>query len=199
MIFTSEQARLIAKGRKTQTRRLVKQKGLMSIGETYKFHCYLDNANDWTPPSFEQVLCAYPGDGVYTVTHKHGGWLDGDVYVEPEWTHRALYIIGHTYAVQPGRGKPAVARVRITAIRQERLQNISVDDAYAEGITCPECGDTGWRLGPPADPWSGPSEHPCTCDPIGEYIKAWNAANRRNGTRWEDNPPVWVLTFEVAR
>src|SRR5690606_26680202 len=46
---------------------------------------------------------------------------------------RVKWVVGRTYAVQPGRGKPAVARIRITDIRQERLQDISWNDLEAEG------------------------------------------------------------------
>lgn len=200
MIFTPEHVRLIVEGRKTQTRRLVKKPDHpLAIGETGKFHEFLDDANKWAPPNFERAPYEYPGDGVYITTYKHGGWLDGSVCVEPEWTHRALYIIGHTYAVQPGRGKPAVARIRITEIRREKLMNISEDDAADEGVICPECGGTGWTLGPASTPWSGPSEHPCDCNLVKEYAKVWDRINKRKGTRWQDNPLVWVLDFEVVR
>lgn len=182
MIFPPEQVRLIVEGRKTQTRRLARTAPLLAIGETGKFHEFLDDANKWAPPNSERAPYEYPGDGVYITTYKHGGWLDGSVYVEPEWTHRALYIIGKTYAVQPGRGKPAVARIRITGIRQERLRDISEEDVLAEG-----CGLVRWA-GEPQEGW------PATAG----FAEAWDRINTRNGTRWADNPLVWVLDFEVV-
>lgn len=46
---------------------------------------------------------------------------------------RNRWVVGQTYAVQPGRGKKAVGRIRITAIRRERLQDISETDVRAKG------------------------------------------------------------------
>lgn len=44
------------------------------------------------------------------------------------------YEIGKSYAVQPGRGKPAICRITITDIRQERLGQITLRDAKREGF-----------------------------------------------------------------
>lgn len=47
---------------------------------------------------------------------------------------RAKYKVGQTLSICPGRGKAFVAKIRITAIRQERPIDISEDDARAEGL-----------------------------------------------------------------
>lgn len=44
------------------------------------------------------------------------------------------YRAGHDYAIQPGRGKRAVGRLRVLAVRRERICDISEDDAIAEGF-----------------------------------------------------------------
>jgi len=82
---------------------------------------------------------------------------------------RIRWQVGKTYALQPGRGKSAVGRIRITAIRTEFLQDIGEQDAIAEGMA-------GWA----------------------DYALVWDSINTRKGTRWADNPAVWVLTFEVV-
>ena len=94
---------------------------------------------------------------------------------------------GKTYAIQPGRGQKAVARRKLLAIRQERLQDISFDDLVAEGMEVDA------------------SEFDDPCDVYDEfqnaqqeYEKLWDKINARKGTRWDENPMVWVLTFEVA-
>ena len=91
--------------------------------------------------------------------------------------------VGRTYVVQSGHGKPAAAHIRITGIRQERLRDISEEDVLAEG-----CGLVRWG-GEPQEGW------PATAG----FAEAWDRINTRNGTRWVDNPLVWVLDFEVVR
>lgn len=171
MIF--KQVDEILSGQKTQTRRVVK-------------------------PG-ERILRWTPGDetigAVTTLTNR--------------MQERAKWAIGHTYAVVPKRGMPGVwwtdqygisgeiltpksrrllseskfpigglvakgwhpLRIRILAIRQERLQDISEADAKAEGVADVEA-----------------------------YRALWQAINGKTpGARWDANPMVWVLTFEVVK
>jgi hypothetical protein len=123
-----------------------------------------------------------PGD---TVVHRRGT-IPVAVYRRPVYTRsrpenvigsRLLWRVHKTYAVQPGRGKRAVARIQIAAIREERLQYISLADAVAEGIVAPL------------------SDY----DPVSLFIRLWNDINVDLGTRWEDNPEVWVLTFHLVQ
>jgi hypothetical protein len=44
------------------------------------------------------------------------------------------YEAGKSYAVQPGRGKTAVCRLTVVAVRRERLGDISLPDARREGF-----------------------------------------------------------------
>lgn len=46
---------------------------------------------------------------------------------------RIKWQVGQTYAVQPGRGKPQVARIKITGLDMEPVTAISEADAIAEG------------------------------------------------------------------
>jgi len=48
--------------------------------------------------------------------------------------NRTKWRVGRTYAVQPGRGKPQVARIQLTAIAREPIAEISEADAIAEGF-----------------------------------------------------------------
>lgn len=94
------------------------------------------------------------------------------------WGRRGYrkWAVGRTYAVQPGRGKKAVGRIRITKIRRERLRDITEDDAQAEGM-----------------------QRYQERDYLGYYktsfIVVWDSLYRKP-YRWEDNPEVWVLEFE---
>jgi hypothetical protein len=46
---------------------------------------------------------------------------------------RREYLVGHVYAVQPGRGQPAVARIEIEDTWREQACQITPADALAEG------------------------------------------------------------------
>jgi len=113
---------------------------------------------------------------------------------------RGKWQVGRTYAVQPGRGKKAVGRIRMMKIRRERLQEITQEDALAEGI-----GHRSYPTEkPPAYPqawgyyvlgdtdWNKIEGHTYAevC-----YSVLWDSTYKKP-YRWEDNPECWVLDFE---
>lgn len=61
---------------------------------------------------------------------------DGEI-VTVKANGRAKWVVGRTYAVQPGRTLPQVARIRVTHIKQELVTAISAEDALAEGYPTP--------------------------------------------------------------
>jgi hypothetical protein len=69
----------------------------------------------------------------------------GTVYGETRAGIRRVYQVGMIYAVQPGRAKKAVAFIRLTAIRDQRVMSISEADAIAEGFDSPESFFAAWR------------------------------------------------------
>jgi hypothetical protein len=76
-------------------------------------------------------------------------------------------------------------RIRLLDIRQERVQEISEDDAWAEG--CPWSRAMG-QYNPAYE----------VLDPREWYANLWDSINTKPGTRWADNPEVWAITFEVV-
>jgi hypothetical protein len=86
-------------------------------------------------------------------------------------SNRLLWRIGNTYAIQPGRGKNAIGRFHLLTIRHEPLQTITSADARAEGLE--------YAL------------------PIKPFARLWDDIHTTPGTRWQDNPHVFVLTFEL--
>lgn len=80
---------------------------------------------------------------------------------------RLKYATGNTYAVQPGRGKRAVGRIRVTGLRIEGLQSITEAGARAEGVNSVE-----------------------------EFRTLWDKIHgKKPGERWADNPLVVVIEF----
>ena len=74
-------------------------------------------------------------------------------------------------------------RLRVTAVRAERLQDISHDDIRAEGIECHSCPVYGLMC-----------EGPCL--KLHEaWATGWDMINGKRGP-WASNPWVWALTFE---
>lgn len=165
MIFDTYHIELIARGKKTQTRRVVK------AGETEGWDGYVRSINE-----------------VYTRRLLKLATED-----TPLETYRLKWQVGRDYAVCPGRGKPCAVvngkplRIRITGIRREKLNDISPDDVRAEGVRHDQDVDP---LDIGFDEWE---------EELRIYRDIWNDINTRKGTRWQDNPDVWVLEFEAVQ
>jgi len=91
-------------------------------------------------------------------------------------TQRRRFYVGQRLPIIPKRGQPAIRdaagnirRVEIVSIRRELLQNITEEDARAEGVAS-----------------------------VAEYRALWDSINDRKGTRWDDNPLVWVISFKLV-
>lgn len=96
------------------------------------------------------------------------------------------------HAIEPGRWlpewydkKPSIFMPRwasrltleITAVRAERLTDITIEDAQAEGVTPLGIEGDGrrWRAA---------------------FRELWDSLNAKRGYGWNDNPFVWAITFK---
>ena len=84
--------------------------------------------------------------------------------------------VGHEYAVRSSEDDSQTAFIRITSIWREQLQEITGFAARDEGV----CPLYEWQY-------------------IKAFAEMWDTLYPRKGTRWADNPLVWVLTFEAVR
>ena len=106
-----------------------------------------------------------PVDGGVELLHEHPEW---PAFREGLNTSRATWRLALENLKALG-FRPL--RIRITAIRQERLQDITEADAKAEGVADVEA-----------------------------YRALWQAINGKTpGARWDANPTVFVLEFELVR
>lgn len=79
--------------------------------------------------------------------------------------------------------------LRVTAKRLQRLQDITEEDACAEGMPEPYLGDAD-------PPWE---EQAIMVSRRRQYRNLWNSLHDKPGQRWPDNPEVVALTFHVIR
>lgn len=79
--------------------------------------------------------------------------------------------------------------LRITGVRVERLQDITADDAIAEGMS-PET-ITHYRT----IPGEAVQEPDYDITPRDEFTHLWDKINGKKAP-WQSNPWVWVLEFE---
>lgn len=94
---------------------------------------------------------------------------------------------------RPGKLRPAMflqrrfarlARYQITAVRCERVNEISEEDAEAEGIEWRQYGIY-------------PKRSTTICR--NGFEKLWNSIHTERGTHFEDGPWVWAYTFKRVR
>lgn len=58
---------------------------------------------------------------------------------------RVKWRVGATYAVQPGRGQPQIARIRLLSIARQRLTDCTRQDAVAEGFPDRQAFFAAWQ------------------------------------------------------
>lgn len=215
--FTGPMVRAILEGRKTQTRRAILPKPWnsdgdcvdISIARAAQFMCGADGRHYF---QFEHPLggplTAYvspyaPGDRLWLReawrTHAH---YDDLSPAQMGGEEPLRYEIDNSHQTN---GYPAIDRIgryrhgrfmprwasRLTLIvedvKVERLQDISEDDALAEGA------ERFREINPAGDGWQ-------SADPRAAYRKLWNSINaKRPGCAWADNPWIAAITFRTIK
>ena len=177
--------------------------------------CYLDRQKDGDYYSEAPLRCPYgqPGDRLWVRetwmpdAPRNGEWPDVSFYgcgMSPlsdipecyrhPWhclyraTHYGCELVGW----KPGMHMPRWASrilLEVTEVRVERLQDISDDDAAAEGCPCYVCS----RI------MDGRSEDDCHCfhkrGDARDYRNLWEDINGPES--WAANPWVWAVNFKV--
>jgi len=200
ILFTDPMVRAILGGAKTQTRRLVKPKN----GQ------YIPPSQAKDPNGWMQLLreCPYgrPGDRLWVREAFALSVIDPDG-LSPEDDPENYDVIYRADPEQPGGGwadsggneipapwKPSIHMPRwasrilleITAVRVERLQECSEEDAQAEGIQRFDDFFAAERLSANEFRHMAPTA-------VESYALLWNAINGPGS--WLANPWVWVIEF----
>lgn len=208
ILFNTAMVRAILAGTKTQTRRVVKPP------RNRPAFVLLDHGNGWWPyqsDDGESELCDDGMEHPYTCPYGKPGdrlWVREAFMHEPaDYCWEASVSIpcrpaSTVYRAdfpdsRPGEGwKPSIHMPRcasritleVTAVRVERLQDISEADAVAEGVELeryvPVSDSAGMHASGEAEP----------TDPVHEYRDLWESINGPNS--WDANPWVWVVEFK---
>ncbi|AZD84729.1 Phage protein [Pseudomonas chlororaphis subsp. aureofaciens] len=210
ILFKGPMVRAILDGRKTVTRRLVKPQFPASVCEVLP---YLNYRGAWIPrnplrpdePWEREVrLCPYgqPGDRLW-VRESLGYDCEYGHYFDAGGAHgETVYLCslfddeeaqtGYSYdGLLPERSVPSIhlhrrysrIQLEVTAVRVERLQDISEDQALAEGIA--KHPDGGYHVKESGHYWAGP---------IDSFASLWESINGADS--WNTNPWVWVVEFK---
>lgn len=202
ILFNTEMVRAILDGRKTCTRRLVR---------------FLPGENPQWTGYIRDGLLLYNGRNEPCIIK--APYQPGDtLYVRETWcglpVNEAGHMRGHTiyYYKADGELRPKGWRgtwhpsihmpkeasriwLKVTDVRVERLQSITVEGAIREGAEgekchhtnagafgCTDCMNTGW-IEPPQV----------------EFMQIWNSTIKKSDIDrygWDANPYVWVIEFE---
>ena len=202
ILFSAPMVRALLAGTKTQTRRVVNARAWQDAGVAPHAQC-IDVGGDtvtWYDNDGEHSarfpVCPYgqPGDRLWVKeTWKADQIWDSFRPLDiPEGEailyrgdHHATRIIPFVW----GRGRPSIFMRRwmsrltleLTSVRVERLNDISEEDAIAEGI---DAEVTPRAPGDPYLPVRNPSDR---------YRDLWESLNGAGS--WAANPWVWVLSF----
>jgi hypothetical protein len=178
ILFSTPMVQAIMEGRKTQTRRIAKGHALQ----------FLD-AGLLSEYVSKQDLCPYGELGdILWVRETWALPVDADGN-DAGYQYKADYSDGS----ERWKWKPSIHMqksacrlfLQITYIAIERLNDISDDDAIAEGII-------GWS---DASGFGHPDhDYPTVDNPVESYKSLWKKINGEES--WNENPWVWVIEFK---
>lgn len=217
LIYSPENVRALLEGRKTQTRRLVRIpkwmrpldprldeafNGWLGLAEEYlKVPCYRENVRDdiWRDGhSVQRLFSPYrPGDLVYV---KETWWEQaGDLYYKADYPEKPVNMVCDGGKWKSSRIMPEWAsRIiqEILKVRVERLQEISEEDAFAEGIQVvfsPNDEALERITGPfPHRDYQKTSKRRL---PVAYFAALWDSLHKE-GERWADSPWEFVYEFK---
>lgn len=176
ILFNGEMVRAILEGRKTVTRRIIKQDKINAV-----VNSPVRKENPKIPDSnFINCLVDAPyqrGDILYVRETWNGDWCDHYIYRADGGSAKTA-----GYNQEP-KWRPSIhmpkkaARIwlKVKDVRAERLQDIGIDGCEKEGVWCGNNGD------------------------IFAFMKLWDSTIKKPDIDcygWNANPWVWVIEFE---
>jgi len=222
ILMQSDNVKAILEDRKTQTRRIVK-KAIHEFKSSEGL--FREIAGAVLPALESGWVAWYPGnsEGLADFTklqYKTGflcpyGQVGSRLWLRETWyqdisgglvCYKADYPVGDKDwppSNTAGKIKPSIFMPRwasritleITAVRVERLQEITYLDARAEGILTfdrdnpdPTNGGMGYNR--------GKAGLPMRYESTAAFMDLWDSLNAKRGYGWDFNPWVWVIEFK---
>lgn len=187
ILFSTEMVKAILEGRKTQTRRIVKE----------PFQSWMQTATnpEWWERIEEQCKYGQIGDLLWVrETWKWEGYTNfTDIAPVGQFYYKADDDEGMILGWKPSIFMPREAcriELRIKNIRVERLQSISEEDARREGVaSLTEKGMTVYKSYLAHEPY-----HWSIATARKSFETLWSKINGQQS--WNENPFVWVIEFE---
>lgn len=203
IIFSGPMVRAILEGRKIQTRRVIKpqpDKEVKQVGFSF-FANFAEGEIEWRYErgKFRIVKCRCPygkqGDQLWVreTFATPGNWDDHkpselleNWFIPQQLKYRATeeFPEGGYYTWRPSIFMPRWASritLQVERIRVERLQDITEEDAIAEGVL---------------DPTLDPTIKGYLAATL--FIDLWNEICAKRGFGWNANPWVWVVEFSTV-
>lgn len=204
ILFSGPMVRAILDGHKTQTRRIVKRQPVGEWAAPGRTACPYGVPGDrlWVRETFassQKCLVAYRADGECgawmgdggggRIWNRHGGIVGAEFHRSEDWRGQTLGLSRFGGQWKPSIHMPRWASrltLQVTEVRVQRLQDISEEDAKAEGVDAVEDGELlpdgsgsmEWSY------WLG-------------FRRLWDSINAKRGHSWESNPYVWAISFKV--
>lgn len=220
ILFSGPMVRALLEGRKTQTRRVIKDvptyphlgRPIMDwpLSAVYQEdgRFWLDVQTDVDDNSHKELVCPYgqPGDRLWV--RETWGTLEWMTVIgPPRLREEIVYRAGphpfgqdvpHGWAAGKDKWRPSIHMPRsasrltldVTDVCVERLQEITEAQAKAEGAFATEIYGEGVTPGVL-------TSAPPRIDHIDNFRELWEKLNGPRGYGWNVNPWVWVVSFKV--
>ena len=191
MIFSGPMVRALIDGRKTQTRQIIKPQPEWAIqhwapDQWLHWKAYTFRDEDQAKRLLPEFAPIKVGDRVW-VRESFRGSAGYDGIPPSKWGNKPIWYEADGAPTEPhwgflsDRSRPSIHMPRrysritltVTQVRAERVQDISEEDAIAEGVL-----------------WAP------VLGPVAAFSDLWNTIH--GGGAWDANPWVWAYTSTVA-
>lgn len=193
ILFNGEMVRAILDGRKTQTRRVIKAQPVGEWAAPGRTMCPYGLRGDhlWVRETWFELVDPMtsktydPPRACYRATEENEVIVDdgdGAAVINKDGTFKSPW----SPSIYMPRWASRIT-LEITNVRVERVQDISEEDAKAEGIIYDPCDHVRRSC----------EEIGCLGPLIAPFRDFWDSINAKRGYSWDSNPWVWVIEFKV--